>query len=92
MSTSVVEVWQPEDADPLVPVQVSTFLFLPLVCLIERGNEKFYAKRTAPKNSIEMPDARARVRLAHPHCCGSTLQLVNVSMCTPFVRAIDRIS
>lgn len=28
MSTSVVEVWQPEDADPLVPLQVITVYFL----------------------------------------------------------------
>lgn len=27
MSTSVVEVWQPEDADPLVPLQVIIFFF-----------------------------------------------------------------
>lgn len=26
MSTSVVEVWQPEDADPLVPLQVRTLV------------------------------------------------------------------
>ncbi|CAF93952.1 unnamed protein product [Tetraodon nigroviridis] len=35
MSTSVVEVWQPEEADPLVPLQV---IFVPRVFLCQRNS------------------------------------------------------
>lgn len=36
MSTSVVEVWQPEDADPLVPLQVIIIYFLRVFVSMKR--------------------------------------------------------
>lgn len=45
MSASVVEVWQPEDADPLIPLQVIT-LFLSCLCLYEWGIESIYMQKT----------------------------------------------
>lgn len=45
MSTSVVEVWQPEDADPLVPLQVNIIYLLLAFVSLKRIWEYVYEKK-----------------------------------------------